>query len=126
LPNSDATKRKPDLRMHSDDATGTVSKYLILSDVTSSSSCSIVTLNRSPSSLCNRKKNAPCGRESERASAPSLEPASKRGGASETTKRRTLILCMTADVMMTSRFGSWSGCARRGIGMRCSRAPWCL
>jgi hypothetical protein len=63
FPNSDATKRKPDFRIHRLDATGTVSKYLIFSALTSSSSCSIVTLYKSPSSLCSRKKKAPlCGR----------------------------------------------------------------
>jgi hypothetical protein len=36
-----------------------VSKYLIFKLRTSSSSCSMVTLNRSPSSLCKRKKKAP-------------------------------------------------------------------
>ena len=51
FPNSAATKRKPDFKMHRLDATGTVSKYLILSDFTSCSSCSMVTLYRSPSSL---------------------------------------------------------------------------
>ena len=59
LPNSLATKRKPDLRMQRLDATGTVSKYLIFKDFTVSSSCSIVTLYRSPSSLWRRKKKAP-------------------------------------------------------------------
>ena len=59
FPNSDATKRKPDFRIHRLEAMGTVSKYLILSDFTSSSSCSIVILYKSPSSLCSRKKKAP-------------------------------------------------------------------
>jgi len=59
FPNSDATKRKPDFRIHRLDATGTVSKYLIFSALTSSSSCSIVILYKSPSSLCSRKKKAP-------------------------------------------------------------------
>ena len=59
LPNSLATNRKPDFKMHRLDATGTVSKYLIFRDLTSSSSCSMVTLYKSPSSLWRRKKNAP-------------------------------------------------------------------
>jgi hypothetical protein len=65
FPNSDATKRKPDFRIHRLDAIGTVSKYLIFSALTSSSSCSIVILYKSPSSLCSRKKKAPLrGRQS--------------------------------------------------------------
>ena len=39
LPNPLATKRKPDFRIRKLDATGTVSKYLIFSAFTSSSSC---------------------------------------------------------------------------------------
>jgi len=45
--------------MHRPDAIGTVSKYLTFSALTSSSSCSIVILYKSPSSLCRRKKKAP-------------------------------------------------------------------
>lgn len=41
------------------EAVGTVSKYLILSERTSSSLCSMVTLKRSPSSDCRRKKKSP-------------------------------------------------------------------
>jgi hypothetical protein len=59
FPNSDATKRNPDFKIQRPDATGTVSKYLILSALTSSSSCSMVILYKSPSSLCSRKKKAP-------------------------------------------------------------------
>ncbi|KAA1129748.1 hypothetical protein PGTUg99_036274 [Puccinia graminis f. sp. tritici] len=59
FPVSAATNKKPDLRMLRFDATGTVSKYLIFRACTSSSSWSIVTLNRSPSSDWMRKKNAP-------------------------------------------------------------------
>jgi hypothetical protein len=57
--NSLATKRYPLLRIHKLAATGTVSKYLIFNDLTSSPSCSIQHLNKSPSSDCSRKKKAP-------------------------------------------------------------------
>jgi hypothetical protein len=50
LPNSLAAKRNPLLRMQRAEAVGMESKYLILSERTSSSLCSIVTLYRSPSS----------------------------------------------------------------------------
>lgn len=49
----------PLLRIHRLDATGTVSKYLIFSALTSSPSCSIQHLKRSPSSDWSKKKNAP-------------------------------------------------------------------
>lgn len=106
FPNSEATKRKPDFRIQRALATGTVSKYLILTSFTSSSSCSIVTLKRSPSSLCRRKKNAPC-----QVTSVSVYRTCAR--------ELTFILCMTAATMMMPRSGSSKGCFRRGIGTRC-------
>ena len=57
LPNSDATNRKPVLRTHILEATGTVSKYFSLTSFTISSSVSMVTLKISPCSVWTRKKN---------------------------------------------------------------------
>jgi hypothetical protein len=70
-----------------------VSKYLILSERTSSPSCSIVTLNKSPSSFCSRKKNAPCD---------DLSPTRFQTLTVDRLKP-TLILCITAATMMFPR-----------------------
>lgn len=106
----------PLFRIHKLAATGTVSKYLILSDLTSSPSCSIQHLKRSPSSDCSRKKKAPC-------------PAYQLFADPIVSRELTLILCMTAATMMLPRLDSprWaSGFLRRGIGIRCASTSMCF
>lgn len=104
--------------MHKLAATGTVSKYLIFNDFTSSPSCSIQHLNRSPSSDWSRKKKAPYA-------AVSLAPLMRSVG----WLRPTLILCMTAETMMLPRLDSprcAKGFLRRGIGIRWASASMCF
>jgi len=111
--------------MHKPAATGTVSKYFILRDLTSTYwssdaaclyvSCSIVTLYKSPSSLWRRKKNAPWKRE-----------IKSTQQFKQQFEKLTLILCITAATIIIPRSVSANGCLRRGMGTRCCGASMSL